>query len=170
MTDHHDDDFEQTSEGLPELDELRALWDALDPPPTAEERDDEPEDPATRAALEWMRAAWDVVEAPRRPLPLAVPREVASRPRWAWSASGLVAGLAAALLAWLGVRSAPDARSEQRAGSPDPRAVAVRPIEPPVLLASLRGDGSVETRAGKVRLVLCPPTLPKNEREKEGQR
>lgn len=160
--------WRETDAGPDPLDELRDAWNSLDAPEPADDPVDA--DPATRAAVEWMRQAWATVEPTRepsvpRPAPILRP-SFARRPLVPLAAAVLLAGFAA-LLWW----SAGDDRDETR------DAPAVVDVDPPVTkieehrvpqpervpelpvpeyghqLASLSSN-HLEMRSGPVRLIL----------------
>lgn len=133
------------------LDALREAWRALDAPdPTADR--DAVADPAERAALEWMRAAWGTLEAPPVRVPVLRRRRV--RRSLALVPLAAAAGIAAAL--WL-------ARSDEHASQPaesEPAPVAetLQPEVPATALAALeRAEGGFELRHGSVRLIFVEP-------------
>ena len=152
------------SEGRDELlESLRQDWRELDPraPDVGLERPDE----LTAASVEWMRSAWEQLEAPSDAA-LARRRATASRRSFA---AALAAAAAIAALLWL-ARADTDAPGDDEAlAEAPPPYERVEPPEPAPMVASirprLRADGSVELRSGKVRLILCatPPSAPPNE-------
>ncbi|MCP3916328.1 MAG: hypothetical protein GY711_12295 [bacterium] len=142
--------------------ELHEAWDALEPP-RFEDAGGEPSDPVTRAAVDWMRAAWVHTPAPPVRREPVAPRRVA-------------AGVAAALLAAASIAvlvtrmrgtgptpvspAIPEAHGRAQANGPFEEAPLHDP-NPPVLAAPIRPlireDGSIEMRSGKVRLILVNP-------------
>lgn len=128
------------------LDDLRARWRDLDGPPL-----ETPPDEAERATLAWMRGAWARLEAPLPPRAL--------RPRPVHRLVPLAAGLAAALLALVGLGTL-----ARRAPTEAPR------HDPPPVHASIRRDGVAELRAGAVTLVLLDEgatSKPTNEKDEQ---
>ena len=146
---------------------LRSLWSRVEAPPL-DDGEREPADPATRAAVEWLRGAWRAQVPPSLPsLPRAA-RGAQGRPapshaalRGARRAALAGAALAASIALLLGPRGAAPADGGREPGTgPRPArasAVVTSPIHTPPVLASLRADGTLEARAGRVRLVLCTP-------------
>jgi len=144
------------------LDELRGIWRGLEPEPPPE--DLAASDPHTRAAVEWMRAAWAGLPVPQPRVPLpgrpARPRHVLRL------AAGLAAAAAALALLWpTGVEQSvqrSDDRARSEAGDTARRASVEAPArlgaEAPQL-ASL-GPDHVELRSGPVRLILLKDRHP----------
>jgi hypothetical protein len=119
-------------------DPLRALWEAVEPPPPARGLADE--DAATRAAVQWLQAAHARV-APALRMPSAPRRRFRLRP---------LAPLAAAAALLLLLLVPP--RPEPAAAAPPPPRAGVE------LLAS--GADRIELRSGTVRLILLHPQPP----------
>ncbi len=86
------------------LDELRRAWAEVRPPAP----DAPVEDEATRASVEWMRSAWNALEAPATSVPaelrdrrrLAPVRNAWRVPRWLAAVSGVAAAVLCAVLLW----------------------------------------------------------------------
>lgn len=137
------------------LEEIRRAWSELEAP--------EPEaaqaDPETLAALGWMRAAWAELEAPalskgtQRPtiLPEPVLDGPAPGPNLRARSKELLA-LAAALVTALVLGALQQRASRSTRPIETPLAGVTAQLEP-VQVTPL-GDGELELRRGRVRLVL----------------
>ena len=136
--------------------ELREAWRHLSPPPLPDAIDEA--DPATAAAVGWMRSAWRTLEAPSA---IAVHRPDSSSSERTEEeqragvqrrrvAARLVA-LAALVLALLGVlwRALPRRSATDTIATPVARASAVEVLD-------VRPE-QLELRSGPVRLVLVSP-------------
>ncbi len=134
------------------LDSLHEAWRSLDsPPPHADE--DPSADALTRATVEWLRGAWEALEAPALESPAMRTADDHDATRERRRLLPLAAAIAAGwllFLLWLA-----------RPGEEASNGIAVAPEEElPAMHATLRDDGSVELRSGVVRLVLMdPPAL-----------
>jgi len=146
------------SVGRDPLDALGAAWRSLAPPDPAAALD--APDPATRAAIDWMRAAW---QAGAPAAPTAIPWRLrlrlarpSVRPLLPW-----IAAAAATLLVALLLRPAPSpppgAEPVELAAHPHPPepSHAGSPGASPELV-SLSAD-RMELRSGPVRLILFTP-------------
>ena len=139
--------------------ELHALYRDLRPPPPADEASEA--DPTTRQVVQWMRGAWQALEAP----PSTRPGELRPRPRALPARRWVVPAAAAALLLlaggalWraLGVPGEPafPARLAQAPAAP-PEATPDAPAHDAVEILGVHPD-RVELRSGNVRLVLLAP-------------
>ncbi len=133
------------------LDSLYEAWRDLDPPSPHTS-----EDALTRATVEWLRGAWETLEAPPLELPLQLPvaRTTVGKggPRRTLRLLPLAAAVAAGWLLFVLWLARP-------AAEPTHGIAAAPEEELPVMHAILRDDGSVELRSGVVRLVLMdrPP-------------
>jgi len=140
------DELERDDAGA--ADELRALYERLQPPPLADEAGES--DPTTAEVVAWMRGAWQRIEPPR----VAVPRPAVplpSRRRTRSSSFALAAAAALVLLAG----AAAYLRALRPASAPPPN-VAEQPASGVEILAVL--PDRIELRSGPVRLVLLAPT------------
>lgn len=132
------------------LDSLHEAWRDLDPPSPHTS-----EDELTRAAVEWLRGAWETLEAPTLELPLQLPLQLPvarpavgrAEPQRTLRLLPLAAAVAAGWLLFVLWLAGP---GREVAGE-----IAAAPEEElPAMHATLRDDGSVELRSGVVRLVL----------------
>lgn len=137
------------------LDELRRAWSELEAP----EPDAAQADPQTLAALGWMRGAWAELEAPALPeslqRPPAQPGPVQDRPapaRGLRARSQELLALAAALVTALVLGALQQRASRSTRSIETPLAGVTAQLEP-VQVTPL-GDGELELRRGRVRLVL----------------
>jgi len=119
------------------LDDLRARWNELEPPPL---EPGEPADAATRATLAWLRAAWTRAGVP--PVPRIAPG-ASTRFPWLPLASAAAAALVAALSAGVAFEAPPAERP------------AVAPATEPVRVVASTPE-RLELRSGAVTLVLLP--------------
>jgi ferric-dicitrate binding protein FerR (iron transport regulator) len=139
-------------EELP-LDELRRAWATAEPPRPDAALD--AADASTRAAVAWMQAAWNRVEAPAPVVPLALRARRRGWRRWAQPLAA-AAGVLVALGAWLALQRIPGGA---RPGGVDTETTAQVEGPAPALpdtkveVAALAPD-RVELRSGPVRLIL----------------
>jgi len=156
MADEADDSMDEL--GGP-VDELRRLYERLQPPELAD--DLAAGDAETARVVGWMRGAWRELEAPRaatlvlRPLP----RKRAVRPLLVSAAAAVLLLAGAALWRALAHREP----GEEVVHAPSIEAGAEASIEAGVEILDV-GPDHVELRSGPVRLVLLgPPDSPRSE-------
>lgn len=126
------------------IDELRSLWQSLEPP-----ADPEP-DEATHAVVDWLREAWQAQPVPEAPS-IPTPRRT-MRPAVRAAAALLVAVTVGVGLWALAATSPSGSAGPAGPGKAEPRE-ALAPV------TALREDG-VEMRSGPVRLVLVYSSVP----------
>jgi len=129
------------------LDDLAAAWRKLDPPSPHPD-----EDALTRATVEWLRGAWNALEAPTLELPVVQSAALRDQPRRTLRLLPLAAAVAAGWLLFVFWLARPAAESANE--------IAKAPEQDlPAMHAIRRDDGSFELRSGVVRLVLLdqPP-------------
>jgi hypothetical protein len=143
-----------------ELEGLRRAWDDLDAPDPI--RDAAQADAQERAALEWMRGAWERVETPASIRWRGAPAERGRR----WAQMAAAAAAAAAGIVWFWFAATPTHESPFEPSSPselgialaEPRVGSGVPDEGPtapakVEVARVTSD-RMELRSGSVRLIL----------------
>jgi len=136
-----------------ELEELRSLWRDVRPPAVSDSLDEE-----TERAVEWMRAAWNAVEAP--PLPAALERSVPRETTTGWTGAALFL-IAASVFVVFALRSpiveGPGSRPVDDTATnalehPEGTNPTGTDVEAPPFVAM--ASDRIEMRRGSVRLVL----------------
>jgi hypothetical protein len=130
------------------LDELRRAWRGLEPELPAGELAEA--DPATRASVAWMRAAWTGLPVPEPRVPGQLRRRPALRLLGALSAAAAVLALL-----WAAGWQAPVQRFEEPA-----RTQTVQPTANTGPQLAALDSGRLELRSGPVRLILLKDQRP----------
>jgi hypothetical protein len=163
MSDERDLPADAAAPGDPAdpLSALQSAWRGLEPPdPTAAV--DEP-DPATRATIDWLRAAYRASETPIE-LPWALRRRLALR-RTKRIVPWLAAAAAALLAVWLATRETPappEAEIARHVVVPGPIETPLAAPTPAPLVPVVVSADRMELRSGSVRFILLTPNQESN--------